>query len=620
MNIRNVDKNKIEIRSFGSLLSTMEEDSRTVRGLAIPVESKSELLAGCFFEIMRSSAVNEDLIKNNDVQLFMNHNANLGTFGRSKFGAGTLKLEITERGLEFSCDIPRTPQGDSMVEGLRRGDIDCVSFGFYVGEDNWDENEDHTYTRSILSIDRLVEISVLSEQAAYPATECALRSLDNFKAELEEKRTNEETKPEEVVEEQPEVQENETTEEDKVEPAEEVQPETEAPETIPEEVPVEQEISQEQQQETTPVEETKNKEDNNKYTNVRKMKENKFSIARILRSKINHENLNDFDQSVLRSAEKLHTEAGLSLTGFAIPFSAITVNAEAEDRAYPVPVTNNELNATLTDTQGKSTIRDEFKGLLDPVFDDNILGEFTILTGLKNNIVFPRHNGVSTAWAEELAEANESTMKFDGVTMSPKRLTSYVTISKQLLIQSDYNIENIVRQELVNSIARKLQTTLFGSQSGTATTPQGLFYNAPSGLPTSTGAYAGLTQIEQAAEEGNIGGELKYIINPSIKQDYRTALKTTGVAGYVYEGGEVLGSPTIVTNSIHGLLYGNLKNVILAQWGSLDITVDDITLAAYGAVRLVVNTYWDIKLINPLTGEGATGTEVPSIIVRVSGE
>ena len=616
-----MDKNKLEIRSFGGLLTAMEGESRTVKGLAIPVEQRSELLGGCFYEIMRSTAVNEDLIKDNDIQLFLNHNSSLGTYGRSKFGSGTLHLSITERGLEFECEIPNSPMGDSMVESLRRGDIDAVSFGFYVGKDEWAENDDGTYTRSILSIDRLVEISCLSELPAYPQTECALRSLDNFKAEIEALRNAEETKSEEVAEEQPEVQENETTEEAKVESTEEVQPEVEDTETTPEENPVEQEATQEQLQETTPVEETKNKEDNNKYTNVRKMN-NQFLLARVLKAKVNGVSLDDETQSILRAAEKSHADAGVASTGFVIPLEYRTLDVEVREgeAAYPVPVTNNELNATLTDTQGKSTIRDDVKGLLAPVFDDNILGEFTLLTGLKGNIVFDRHNGVACAWEEELAQANESTMKFDAVKMTPKRLTTYVTISKQLLIQSDYNVENIVRQEIVNSIARKLQTTLFGSQSGTATTPQGLFYNAPSGLPTSTGAYAGLTQIEQAAEEGNMGGELKYIINPAIKQDYRTALKTTGVAGYVYEGGEVLGSPTIVTNSIHGLLYGNLKDVILGQWGGMDIVVDDITLAAYGAIRLVINTYWDMKVISPLTGEGATGTAVPSIIVRVSGE
>lgn len=602
---------ELEIRNYGQLVNSTED--RKISGLAIPVNSRSQLLADTFYEVIAPEAITDELIKANDIRLLYDHDENRGTLSRSKYGEGPLELTVTERGLEFSTELPNTTLGNDVLELIKRNIIDKLSFCFWPEAESWEELGDGKYLRTITKFKYLTECSLLDVEPAYNSTEIAMRSLNNFKAEIEALRNAEEKQTEEVPAED-------------IQP--EVQPEVEDTEATPEEVPVEQEEVQEEVQEEPavetpaeePQEETKNKEDNNKYTNVRKMKENKFSIARILRSKINHENLNDFDQSVLRSAEKLHTEAGLSLTGFAIPFSAITVNAEEEDRAYPVPVTNNELNATLTDTQGKSTIRDEFKGLLDPVFDDNILGEFTILTGLKNNIVFPRHNGVSTAWAEELAEANESTMKFDGVTMSPKRLTSYVTISKQLLIQSDYNVENIVRQELVNSIARKLQTTLFGSQSGTATTPQGLFYNAPSGLPTSTGAYAGLTQIEQAAEEGNIGGELKYIINPSIKQDYRTALKTTGVAGYVYEAGEVLGSPTIVTNSINGLLYGNLKNVILAQWGSLDITVDDITLAAYGAVRLVVNTYWDIKLINPLTGEGATGTEVPSIIVRVSGE
>ena len=40
-------------------------------------------------------------------------------------------------------------------------------------------------------------------------------------------------------------------------------------------------------------------------------------------------------------------------------------------------------------------------------------------------------------------------------------------------------------------------------------------------------------------------------------------------------------------------------NLALAQFGSLDITVDSYSQAVNGCVRLVINSYWDAQAIRP---------------------
>ena len=179
--------NKLETRSYIAELRA-DTDNRTITGLAIPVESRSSLL-GDFYEVIRSSAVNEELIQNNDVKIYLDHNPGAGTFARSKYGQGSLDLSITQRGLEFSFEAPNTAFGNALLEGINRGDYDAVSFGFFVGEDKWDMNEDGTYTRSILSFAGIEEISILSQEPAYPQTDVAIRSLDAFKAEKEAEET-----------------------------------------------------------------------------------------------------------------------------------------------------------------------------------------------------------------------------------------------------------------------------------------------------------------------------------------------------------------------------------------------------------------------------------------------
>ena len=190
--------NKLEIRNYNVELRA-EKESRIITGLAIPVESRSSLL-GDFYEVIRSSAVNDELIQNNDIKVYLDHNPGQGTFARSKYGQGSLDLNITERGLEFSFEAPNSVFGNALLEGIKRGDYDQMSFGFWVGDDQWDDNGDGTYTRSILSFAGIEEISILSQLPAYPQTDVATRSLEEFKEAKAEEERQKEAKFQETME------------------------------------------------------------------------------------------------------------------------------------------------------------------------------------------------------------------------------------------------------------------------------------------------------------------------------------------------------------------------------------------------------------------------------------
>ena len=147
----------IEIRFTG----TFEKDpeSRTIKGLAIPVESRSELIYGEFYETIQRSAISQDLIDNNDIKLYVNHDPSQGCFARSKYGNGSLHLFVTERGLEFETDLPDTEKGNELLQGIERRDYDALSFGFIAGKDHFDKkpNEDGTWNRYIDEIIKTIE-------------------------------------------------------------------------------------------------------------------------------------------------------------------------------------------------------------------------------------------------------------------------------------------------------------------------------------------------------------------------------------------------------------------------------------------------------------------------------
>lgn len=187
--------NNLEIRSNQTEIRSIEENSRKVSGLAIPVGTRSELLYGEFYETIDPAAL-DGIVENYDVKLYVNHDASQGTFARSKFGHGSLRLFVTDRGLEFETELPNTALGDMLLEGIRRNDFDSMSFAFAPDKEEWEENEDGTYNRTIRSIAFLDEISILSCAPAYEATEVKLRSLEDFK---EEKRQAENKKKEEIL-------------------------------------------------------------------------------------------------------------------------------------------------------------------------------------------------------------------------------------------------------------------------------------------------------------------------------------------------------------------------------------------------------------------------------------
>lgn len=186
--------NNIEKRSFTAEIRS-EENTRVIRGLAIPAGSRSDLLYGEFYETIEQKAL-EDVIDRFDVKLYVNHDPSQGTFGRSKYGKGSLRLFLTDRGLEFETNAPNTAFGDMLLEGIRRGDFDSMSFAFAPDEEEWEQNEDGTYNRTIKHIGLLDEVSILSVAPAYSATQVSCRSLEKFK---EEQRQAEEQKKQEIL-------------------------------------------------------------------------------------------------------------------------------------------------------------------------------------------------------------------------------------------------------------------------------------------------------------------------------------------------------------------------------------------------------------------------------------
>ena len=129
---------------------------------------------GGFVEVIEPGAF-DAAIAEDDVRALINHDRNL-VLGRSKAGAGTLSLSSDEVGLRTEIDeLPDTSYARDLVELLRRGDVDQMSFGFVTIRDRWETEEDGTELRTLLEA-RLFDVSPVTFPA-YPDTLAEARAL-----------------------------------------------------------------------------------------------------------------------------------------------------------------------------------------------------------------------------------------------------------------------------------------------------------------------------------------------------------------------------------------------------------------------------------------------------------
>lgn len=175
-----------EIRNISNYIKRSDDTSRLVEGTAIVFDSNSEDMG--FIERILPTAINEDVIKKSDVFAYLNHDASRGVLARSRYGKGSLQLDLQEDGLHYRFDAPQTPLGDELLSYLTRGEITTSSFAFSLpkeGGDRWYRSEDGVLHRDILKIERLYDVSPVFTPA-YEATSVMKRKLDEI-TEIETK-------------------------------------------------------------------------------------------------------------------------------------------------------------------------------------------------------------------------------------------------------------------------------------------------------------------------------------------------------------------------------------------------------------------------------------------------
>lgn len=329
----------------------------------------------------------------------------------------------------------------------------------------------------------------------------------------------------------------------------------------------------------TPSEDEENKTENK---NHRTMRKESFSLVKAIRSIANNQQLDELTAAVIAKGNEEARKAGISTQGqIQLPESraAVTVTSEGED-----------LVAT------------DLFDILMPLRAKNVLVQAgaKFMGNLVGDVQIPVMGAENVTWKGEIANAADGAGSFTNVTLSPHRLTAYIDISKQMLVQDSVDVENAIREDLINAINTKLEETILGAGDGkdggtTVVAPLGMCNGVTA---TSVTDYAKVCEVESNVEDANVLGECVYIMSNKAKAAMRSMIKGTNGTGMVFENGTVDGTKAFNTSHLgtaKTYIYGDFSNLAIGSWGNIDITVDPYTKAAAGQVRIVVNAFFDAK-------------------------
>lgn len=177
-----------EIEKRGGELQ-IEVSDRLVSGYAVVFDTWSNDLG--FYEKILKGAITDETIKRSDVICKLNHD-DQKVLARSKYGEGSLILEVDEKGLKYTFEAPRTQYGDELLEYLRRGDITGSSFAFTIEEDEFsyqwpfDKDADPVLCREVIKVDKLFDVSPVFTPAYEKTSVANKRKLEEVELKSNE--------------------------------------------------------------------------------------------------------------------------------------------------------------------------------------------------------------------------------------------------------------------------------------------------------------------------------------------------------------------------------------------------------------------------------------------------
>ena len=330
----------------------------------------------------------------------------------------------------------------------------------------------------------------------------------------------------------------------------------------------------------------------------------KYNLVNVIRSMVAaHEGNIGPDIGFEREiSQEIARQNHKSAKGLFVPSYALLTGKRALD-------TSNAAGLVATDTL--------FGEFIQALVADTVLGRVGIRTieGLVGDVAIPKGSAAQAYWiTPEGGNASATTPGVGQVAATPHTVGAYTDITRKLLIQNGISAQNLVADELRGAIARAVEAAVF-SGTGANGQPTGLdnftevVGGESVGIPTvsmTAGAptHANMVEFWSKIYSANANGErMAFIGSPAVKALLRSTRDVTvikneaGTDNVAAVGTDYLcdadsrveGYEFHMSNLCNSkkLYFGDWREIMLAFWSGIDLTVDTASLSLSGGVRVV---------------------------------
>lgn len=316
-----------------------------------------------------------------------------------------------------------------------------------------------------------------------------------------------------------------------------------------------------------------------------------------------------FEREVSRAGA---AKAGVEERGFYVPSDVISAPMRRDLITGTTTATSKGGNLIQTDVLGSSFIDVLRNAMVLPKVGARFM------SGLQGNVAIPkRTTGVTMYWPGENTAPTEGANVFGQVTMSPKTAAAFVDIGRRLALQASVDVEALIRDDLAQALGLGIEAAALGTSA--TNTPTGV--RGTSGIGSvamgTNGAAPTWASICGLVKEVDIDnamvGSAAFITNTKVKYKLSTTPKqSSGVEGNFLMGppySELYGFPIVFTNAIpsnltkgstssacSAMLFGCWNQLLIGQWGGIQLTVDPYSLSTTGATRIVALAEVDVAV------------------------
>lgn len=601
-----------------------ENNEMVVEGMAAVFDTITNI--GLFNERVERNAF--DNVLNDDVRFLVNH----GGLPLARTKNGTLTLEKRDDGLFMRANLANTERGREIYDLIERGDIDEMSFAAKIKRDGWQPDDDGV--RVISRVESLVDVSAVTF-GAYPTTSIQARSY--FEAAQNEVPDEVPTTDEKIEEIEPQ---KELRNNRKLQNKSLTNMNLNELKSFREKYFTEHaEIIRNAEQNGTELDESQNQRcdwlvmeverlDNkikhransermqsavhigtnmnaSEQNEIAKMNRN-WSLSRAIKQIATNNRLEGVEAEWTAEARKDNARRGLEMDGnVGIPQFAIYRADETDQMAAT--------SSAAADAGGTGFVPTNVPGVIEALRAPSVIEQtgVTVINNATGNLKFPRIKTKATlAEAAETAATTAAGIQMDEVTLTPERVTAFTVYSKQLAMQGGPSVDSLILGDLVGAMNARIDTSAFADIIATV---DGSTINIQGTDGANKALNAALVYGMEAAvlaDGGNLA-DARFVMSPKAFQHSRSEAAVSSVSALWNErsfaGYGAIATPYLVddvlddTSTVGGqMLFGNFRQAgILARFGSPDLLIDPLTMAANGQIKIHINAFWDFALRQP---------------------